>query len=100
MTTMTMINDHEHDMMLIIISFIFIHHFTPFLQFVFFVGWLEVAESIENPFGNDDDDFQVKVFLFISSHGSSHYLISYHESNSTDTYLAQTLKPFFFRFLS
>ena len=28
-------------------------------QFVFFVGWLEVAESIENPFGNDDDDFQV-----------------------------------------
>merc|ERR1712047_57465 len=30
------------------------------LQFVFFVGWLEVAESIENPFGNDDDDFQVE----------------------------------------
>ena len=30
-----------------------------FPQFVFFVGWLEVAESIENPFGNDDDDFQV-----------------------------------------
>ena len=29
MTTMTMINDHEHDMMLIIISVIFIHHFTP-----------------------------------------------------------------------
>ena len=29
------------------------------LRFIFFVGWLEVAEAIENPFGNDEDDFHV-----------------------------------------
>jgi predicted membrane chloride channel (bestrophin family) len=29
------------------------------LKFIFFFGWLEVAEAIENPFGNDDDDFQI-----------------------------------------
>jgi len=33
------------------------------LKFVFFVGWLEVAESIENPFGNDDDDFQIPELI-------------------------------------
>lgn len=29
------------------------------LKFIFFYGWLEVAEAIANPFGNDDDDFQI-----------------------------------------
>jgi len=29
------------------------------LKFIFFFGWLEVAEAIANPFGNDDDDFQI-----------------------------------------
>ena len=29
------------------------------LQFIFFVGWLEVAEAIKNPFGNDEDDFHI-----------------------------------------
>ena len=29
------------------------------LKFIFFFGWLEVAEAIENPFGDDEDDFQV-----------------------------------------
>ena len=29
------------------------------LRFIFFVGWLEVAEAIENPFGNDEDDFHI-----------------------------------------
>jgi len=29
------------------------------LKFIFFFGWLEVAEAIENPFGNDEDDFQI-----------------------------------------
>ena len=29
------------------------------LRFIFFFGWLEVAEAIENPFGNDADDFHI-----------------------------------------
>ncbi len=27
------------------------------LQFIFYVGWMKVAESLMNPLGEDDDDF-------------------------------------------
>ena len=29
------------------------------LKFIFFFGWLEVAEAIQYPFGNDADDFHI-----------------------------------------
>jgi len=34
-----------------------------FLQFFFYMGWLKVAESLLNPFGEDDDDFDINGLI-------------------------------------
>lgn len=36
------------------------------LEYFFYVGWLKVAETLINPFGYDDDDFE--VFWMIDRH--------------------------------
>jgi hypothetical protein len=33
------------------------------LEFVFYVGWLKVAETLLNPFGEDDDDFDTNFLV-------------------------------------
>lgn len=46
-------SDTEGDIWLFSFPFMLI------VEFFFYMGWLKVAEALMNPFGDDDDDFEI-----------------------------------------
>lgn len=53
------------------------------LQFFFYIGWLKVAESLINPFGEDDHDFEFVALL--KRHLEMSYLLADPQPNEMPT---------------
>lgn len=52
------------------------------LQFIFYIGWIKVAEALINPMGEDDDDFGI---YHLSLHFVIMLLLFYRSENFVNT---------------
>ena len=51
-----------------------------FLQFFFYMGWLKVAEVLINPFGEDDDDFDMNWVIDRNLQVKTGFLLKYEQT--------------------
>lgn len=70
--------------------------FMTILQFLFYVGWLKTAETLLNPFGDDDDDFEI-LYLIDRNHEMGYVIVdkmhSGHPELSQDKHWDSVLPP-------
>ena len=76
------------------------------LKFIFYFGWLNVAETLINPFGEDDEDFDVNYLinrnfqlvqldqssLFGNNYNQYHSDFIFHKSSKTVNVLLGTFR--------
>ena len=45
-----------------LVSVVYIPFFT-IIEFIGYIGWIKVAETLLNPWGDDDEDFQINYLI-------------------------------------
>ena len=53
----------------------YVPFFTIF-EFISFIGWMKVADELLNPFGEDDEDFQINYLIDRNLQGPDHLKVT------------------------